>query len=173
MPLALLGVFVVAALLAGGVVGYVFGFAQGQDSAAAMASVPDPPAPVPGDTEVAVTAPPAPVTREANPVPGPPESLSAPASAESAGPPPAAGTLVVDSRPRGAVVTVNGRRRGVTPLRLPDVEAGSYVVRLQLTGYRTISGTVDVRAGEQARLAVTLESADDARRDRAPGGVEH
>jgi hypothetical protein len=141
----------------------VYGVAQGQASVAATTAASVPAAAAPGDTEVAVASP---------PEPGAPSQAAHEAVAQAA-PAPVSGALVVDSRPRGAIVTVDGRRRGVTPLRLPDVPAGSHRVRLQMTGYRPIAGTVDVRAGEPARLAVTLEFADDARTNRAPGGVEH
>lgn len=67
------------------------------------------------------------------------------------------GALDVDSRPRGAVVTIDGRRAGVTPLRLPSLDAGARVVRLELDGYRSIRAEVMIRAGERSRLAVTLE----------------
>lgn len=67
------------------------------------------------------------------------------------------GALDVDSRPRGAVVTIDGRRAGVTPLQLTSIDPGSRVVRLELDGYRPIRADVTIRPGERARLAVTLE----------------
>ena len=67
------------------------------------------------------------------------------------------GLLEVDSRPRGAAVTVNGRPAGVTPLRLPGLPHGVYAVQLELGGYRTVRANVPVEPGQPARLAVTLE----------------
>jgi serine/threonine-protein kinase len=67
------------------------------------------------------------------------------------------GSVFVDTRPRGARVTLDGRVAGVTPLRLPRVAAGSHAVRIELAGYRTVTSTLVVKGGEQAPLAVTLE----------------
>jgi hypothetical protein len=66
------------------------------------------------------------------------------------------GILVIDSRPSGARVIVDGAEAGVTPLTLPSVAAGVRQVRLELTGYLPISATVTVEAGERARLGVSL-----------------
>jgi hypothetical protein len=66
------------------------------------------------------------------------------------------GILVIDSRPSGARVIVDGAEVGVTPLTLPTVAAGVRQVRLELTGYLPISATVIVEAGERARFGVSL-----------------
>jgi hypothetical protein len=71
------------------------------------------------------------------------------------------GTLVIESRPSGAAVTVDGRPAGVTPLTLTDVAAGRRTVRLEHAGYRTVTTTVDVRPGERARVAARLEGGMD------------
>jgi len=68
------------------------------------------------------------------------------------------GLFDVDSRPRGAAVVVNGRRAGVTPLRLPGLAPGVYAVHLELSGYRTVRADVPVDGAQPARLAVTLEA---------------
>jgi hypothetical protein len=70
---------------------------------------------------------------------------------------PAVGTLNVDSRPRGATVSVDGRRVGTTPLRLPDLAAGAHVVQIELQGYRTVRAEVTIERARPARVAVTLE----------------
>jgi hypothetical protein len=75
----------------------------------------------------------------------------------AAEPPARTGSVFVDTRPRGARVTIDGRVAGVTPLRLPRVAAGSHDVRIELAGYRTVRSTLVVKGGEQAPLAVTLE----------------
>ncbi len=70
---------------------------------------------------------------------------------------PAVGALDVDSRPRGATVRVDGRRAGVTPLRLASLAVGTHVVELELSGYRVVRAEVTVERGRSSRLAVTLE----------------
>jgi hypothetical protein len=73
-------------------------------------------------------------------------------------PPLTTGSIVFDSRPQGANVLLDGRLVGTTPLRLPEVIAGTHDVRMELTGYRPVSAGVTVEPGRQARFAVTLTS---------------
>ncbi len=80
----------------------------------------------------------------------------APAPTRQANPAARTGSLLVESRPSGATVTVNGVNRGVTPMTLSGLAPGEYVVQLQLVGYRTITTTVRVVAGERARAAASL-----------------
>ena len=67
------------------------------------------------------------------------------------------GSIFVDSRPRGARVTIDGRAAGVTPVQIPEVMMGRHAVRLELAGYETLSTEVLVTAGTPARLAVSLQ----------------
>ncbi|HYN06016.1 MAG TPA: PEGA domain-containing protein [Vicinamibacterales bacterium] len=67
------------------------------------------------------------------------------------------GSILVDSRPRGARVTIDGRAAGVTPVQIPEVMMGRHAVRLELTGYVPLSTEVLVTPGTPARLAVTLQ----------------
>ena len=65
--------------------------------------------------------------------------------------------MVVESRPRAARVVLNGKEVGRTPLVLPEVSAGSHVVRLEMDGYRTWTASVRVVAGERNRVTASLE----------------
>jgi hypothetical protein len=67
------------------------------------------------------------------------------------------GSVLVESRPAAARVFLNGTEVGRTPLLLPDVRAGSHVVRLELDGHRTWTASVRVVAGERRRVAASLE----------------
>ncbi len=69
----------------------------------------------------------------------------------------ATGSVTVDSRPRGAQVTIDGHALGVTPLSVPGLKPGEHAVRVVLAGYKPVSTTVTVKAGEAAKIAVTLE----------------
>jgi hypothetical protein len=82
----------------------------------------------------------------------PPFAAAAPAPAD-----PVTGALRVESRPAGAQVFVDDRLVGVTPLLVPDVAAGSRVVRIELPGYRRWTTSVSVGSGEQVRVAASLE----------------
>ena len=68
-----------------------------------------------------------------------------------------AGTIYVDSRPRGARVLIDGRPMGTTPASIPDIPIGSHVVRLELPDHRVWTTSTRVAAGEQARVTGSLE----------------
>jgi hypothetical protein len=63
----------------------------------------------------------------------------------------------VDSRPRGARVTIDGKPVGITPLRVSDVRIGTHVVRLELPDHRVWSSTTRVTAGQEQRVTGSLE----------------
>jgi PEGA domain len=67
------------------------------------------------------------------------------------------GTLVIDSRPQGATVSVDGRAVGTTPITVGDVRAGNHSVQITRDGYRTWSASVDIKGGEQNRVTASLE----------------
>jgi serine/threonine-protein kinase len=100
-------------------------------------------------------APTSPPTAQAVAPPAPAEKSPTPAKA-------ARGTLVVGSKPAGALVFIDGHEAGRTPLTVRDVKPGSRKVRLELNGYRPWSSTVRVAAGRQRKIAASLE--------RRPGG---
>jgi serine/threonine protein kinase len=66
-------------------------------------------------------------------------------------------SLVVESRPTGATVFIDGKRVGLTPLAIPGVAAGSHAVRLEMAGYKPWTSSVQVVTGERNRVAASLE----------------
>ncbi len=76
----------------------------------------------------------------------------APAPAEA----PAPGSLIVESRPAGARVLVDGADIGVTPVTVPSLAAGPHTVRIERAGYVSITTTARIEARTRARVAVTL-----------------
>jgi len=72
-------------------------------------------------------------------------------------PPPKTGILWVISEPAGAEVFVNGTFKGVTPLRLDAVNAGSYSVKVVLSGYESQTKTVTVVGGQTNKFTFTLK----------------
>lgn len=66
------------------------------------------------------------------------------------------GSVYVDSRPRGARVSIDGRLVGATPIGVPELAIGSHSIRLDLEGFVSQTSTVTVRSGEQARVTVTF-----------------
>lgn len=86
--------------------------------------------------------------------PAPPASA---ASRRPAAPAAVSGSLVVDSRPTGASVYLDGQLAGRTPLLLDEVSATEHSVRLELAGYKRWASSVKIVAGERARVAASLE----------------
>jgi hypothetical protein len=67
------------------------------------------------------------------------------------------GSASVDTRPRGARITIDGRVVGQSPIRVPGLSPGRHTVQIDLAGYKPLVTPIDVKAGETARVAVTLE----------------
>jgi TonB family protein len=61
--------------------------------------------------------------------------------------PSAAGSLLVESEPAGAAVSVNGVEKGETPLRLPDLALGRYEVRVEREGFEAQARSVTLSEG--------------------------
>jgi hypothetical protein len=93
--------------------------------------------------------------REAAPAPqaAPDRTSGSPAAAPGA----KAGSLMVDSRPGGARVFVDGRLVGTTPLLIDAVAAGDHPVRLELGGFKPWVSSVRISSGERARVSGSLE----------------
>jgi PEGA domain len=71
--------------------------------------------------------------------------------------PAAPGRLLVESRPSNARVFVNDRLVGSTPLAMPGLPAGPATVRIEMDGYQTWTTTAQVIAGEQTRVAASMD----------------
>ena len=70
------------------------------------------------------------------------------------------GTLIITSTPRSASVYVNNQLAGQTPLVLPDLAAGSRVVRLDLDGYARWSRGIQVVANESTTISAQLHRSE-------------
>lgn len=100
--------------------------------------------------------PPAPARRpaaRARPAPRPAVEAKAPVAPVRTGP----GSLLVESRPSGAEVFLDGKSIGRTPLVVSTASAGDHAIHLQLAGYRRWATSVRVAPGERARVAASLE----------------
>ena len=64
---------------------------------------------------------------------------------------------MVDSRPAGARVFVDGNLVGTTPLLLDAVNAGDHGVRLELDGFNPWSTSTRIVGGERNRVSGSLE----------------
>lgn len=145
------------ALVVGLLVGFAFGFGAGTrdrtyvpesaGGSASPAGAPVPPAPEPA--AAAAVAPAAPPAPPPGAMPQPPEQMrprpTAPARPASVV---EKQRLLVRSSPGGALVSVNGRDAGVTPLSVPNLPAGAYVVRISRQGYVTAERRVRIRTAQ-------------------------
>ena len=64
---------------------------------------------------------------------------------------------MVDSRPTGARVFVDGKLVGTTPLLIDAVAVGDHAVRLELDGFNPWTASTKVAGGERARVSGSLE----------------
>jgi hypothetical protein len=67
------------------------------------------------------------------------------------------GAVDLDSKPRGARVSVDGKSFGTTPVRVGSLTPGNHQVRFELAGHKSLTSTVNIVGGEVARLGVSLE----------------
>lgn len=63
------------------------------------------------------------------------------------------GTLLLESSPSGAQVTVNGIALGATPMEVKDVPAGEHVWRVQLPSGEVVGGVANVASGKQTKVS--------------------
>jgi len=66
------------------------------------------------------------------------------------------GSLVVKSLPAGAKVFVDGKEKGVTPLRLDNVRKGNISIKLIKKGFETESKIITVKPSEEKKLFAKL-----------------
>lgn len=185
-PWAATAAVLLAGLVVGGAVGYQAGWSRGASTAPLLVA---PPQGVVTSTTVETTPPPPPPDAIATPTPEPTPEPSPPAarSARAQAPPPrrgsassgpagsaavtnrSTGTVDIDSRPRGARVTVDGKPYGTTPLRVPALTPGNHQVRFELAGHKSLTSIVKIVGGELTPLKVSLEPntvAPSRRRDK-------
>ena len=66
------------------------------------------------------------------------------------------GSLVVKSSPGGVTVFVDGKEKGVTPLRLDNVRKGNISIKLIKKGFETESKIITVKPSEERKLFAKL-----------------
>ena len=66
------------------------------------------------------------------------------------------GSLVVKSSPGGATVFVDGKEKGVTPLRLDNVRKGNLNIKLIKKGFETESKIITVKPSEERKFFAKL-----------------
>jgi hypothetical protein len=66
------------------------------------------------------------------------------------------GQIIIVSTPAGAELFLDNIFRGITPVTLSDIPAGSHVVTVKQTGYTDASQTVTVTGGQSTPVAISL-----------------
>lgn len=127
------------------------------DRPASPAVVTEVPVEEPIGTEVVVSesAGPSPTPTAAPSPTAPPAPATAMRRARTGAP--VTGSVLVETRPAGATVSIDGRAAGKAPIRVRELARGSHTVRLSLAGHRTVTTKVVVRAGQQTLVRVSLE----------------
>lgn len=104
---------------------------------------------------------PAPVAQASAPAAPAPAPAAPTAAAASQDLPRFHGILEIHSEPLGALVSVDGRVVGATPLLLKAVPAGSRVLRIESDGYERWSFAARVVANQATRIVATLQRGSD------------
>ncbi len=68
------------------------------------------------------------------------------------------GSISVSSYPSGANVYLDGTYKGTTPLTIPDLSIGSYVIKITKSGYNDIFKKATVSSGETATISASLNT---------------
>jgi len=67
-----------------------------------------------------------------------------------------AGMVTVTSSPQGAMVLLDGKEVGLTPLHLEDVQAGEHTTQLILRGYGSVMRRFDTSDGSKGEIEVRM-----------------
>jgi len=67
------------------------------------------------------------------------------------------GSLLIESRPTGARVFLDGQDLGTTPVSVPEVAPGAHRVRLEMAGFSPWVTMAEIKAGVRSRVAASLE----------------
>jgi len=164
-PWAAIAAVAIAAGIIGTLFGYLYGYNRGMqvnDLAAAEFAA--------GMTEGEVvgakpetTLPDTGITRESLGAEADPPAEQ-PATTDPVPPAPApTGRLVIRSEPDGALVTIDGRLEGATPVTVTDLPFGEYAVQIARPGYLPHTETLSLSSSAPARtLSVQLDAGAEA-----------
>ena len=162
------------AIAAVGLAGLIVGGALGYRAAVGRSTTPSPspgapaatvPAPGPADTEVAVTREPAPPPARSETAP--PAAIE-PRAERAVAP---TGQVTVQSDPNGALVTVDGRFRGETPITIRDLSLGAHAIQIARPGHVPWSERLTLTASSPARVVSAVLRPGVELSDRASGSI--
>ena len=71
---------------------------------------------------------------------------------------PVAAPIQIESKPQGAVLTINGEDRGKTPVLIPQLSAGTYECTLDVTGFSPKKFRIVVTGRRPQRMVLDMDS---------------
>jgi eukaryotic-like serine/threonine-protein kinase len=153
-PWAAVAAVFIAGLVLSGVVMYQWGWSRGRTAGVQEAAKSATPSPTPVDVASSPEPSAAPSVTPTSAAVARGESGTKPAASDG---PPLVGRLVIQSVPAGALVMVDGRRRGETPLTL-QVPLGKHEIQIARSGYVPATRRVDLTKKSTAQtVRVTLQ----------------
>ncbi len=66
------------------------------------------------------------------------------------------GSISIDSEPPGAVVYIDGTKKGKTPLEVSELRPAGYTVALKLDGYENLQKEITLQPDESLRISLNL-----------------
>lgn len=69
---------------------------------------------------------------------------------------PILGSISIESEPSNAIVQVDGKNYGTTPLLIPEIIVGKHNISLSLSGYQELLKEIDIREGVENNLSFVL-----------------
>ncbi len=82
-------------------------------------------------------------------------------------------SISVDSNPEGATVYLNGKNKGITPVKIEDLDAGDYTLTVEKDGFAPYTEKITVSKGETVVRNITLKKAiTELSIDSEPEGAE-
>jgi len=66
-------------------------------------------------------------------------------------------TVLIESTPAGARISIDGRDLGPTPLMVRQLRPGTHTLEVRMPGYRLWSQRLTVAAGDSRKIMATLE----------------
>ncbi len=82
-------------------------------------------------------------------------------------------SISVDSDPEGATVYINDKQKGVTPLKVGNLDAGDYTLRVEKEGFAPYTEKITVSKGETVTRNIALKKAETVLSiDSDPEGAE-
>ena len=66
------------------------------------------------------------------------------------------GTLYVNSNPSGANVLINNKFKGISPVTIPSIQPGKYIIILRMEEYQDATREINVSAGTESYVMIDL-----------------